>query len=193
MIGECCVPCTLFVAATIDLFIRSYPAFHFCQVAVKSFTCPTFRRFLYNLLVRNDMVVNEHNKVSNIAQKLKYFRYCWACFRLQYAWNICRWTLKQLIINQIDLWRENGKCSSYIEIKLSPAEFNVRYPIFFIYRRIAAITKSQNCSSLYNSPYFCSGSQKLFAQLTHSFPDFPLAEYSWNTDRWTLSNNQSIN
>jgi len=54
------------------------------------------------------MVVNEHDKVSNIAQKLKYFRYCWACFRLQYAWTICRWTLKQLIINQIDLWRENG-------------------------------------------------------------------------------------
>jgi len=46
------------------------------------------------------MVVNEHNKLSNIAQKFKYFRYCWACFRLQYAWNICRWTLKQLIINQ---------------------------------------------------------------------------------------------
>jgi hypothetical protein len=59
---------------------------------------------------------------------------------LQYAWNICRWTLKQLIINQIDLWREIGKCSSFIEIKLSPAEFNVRYPIIFIYRRIAAIT-----------------------------------------------------
>ena len=69
VIGECHVPCTHFVAATIDLFIRSYPAFHFCQVAVKSFTCPTFRRFLYNLLVRNDMVINEHNKVSNIAQK----------------------------------------------------------------------------------------------------------------------------
>jgi hypothetical protein len=65
--------------------------------------------------------------------------------------------------------------------------------LFYIYRRIVAIIKSQNCSSLYNSPYFCSGSQKLFAQLTHSFPDFSLAEYSWNTDRWTLSNNQSIN
>ena len=131
VIGECHVPCTHFVAATIDLFIRSNPAFHFCQVAVKSFTCPTFRRFLYNLLVRNDMVVNEHNKVSNIAQKIKYFWYCWACFPLQYAWNTCSWTLKQLTINQIDLWRENGKCSSFIEIKLSPAEFNVRYPIFF--------------------------------------------------------------
>ena len=129
VIGECHVPCTPFVAAIIDLFIRSYPAFHFCQVAVKSVTCPTFRRFLYKLLVRNDMVVNEHNTVSNIAQKLKYFRYCWACFRLQYAWNICNWTLKQLTINQIDLWRGNGKCSSFIEIKLSPAEFNVRYPI----------------------------------------------------------------
>ena len=141
-------------------------------VKTRSPSFPIFRRFLYNLLVRNDMVVNEHNKVSNIAQKLKYFRYCWACFRLQYAWNICHWTLKQLIINQIDLWREIGKCSSFIEIKLSPAEFNVRYPIIFIYRRIAAITKSQNCSSLYNSPYFCSGSQKLLAQLTHPFPHF---------------------
>ena len=135
------------------------------------------------------MVVNEHNKVSNIAQKFKYFRYCWACFRLQYAWNICRWTLKQLIINQIDLWREIGKCSSFIEIKLSPAEFNVRYPIIFIYRRIAAITKVKIVRPYITLHTFavavrnCWPSWPIHSLISRSRPD-----YSWNTDHWTLSN-----
>jgi hypothetical protein len=57
-----------------------------------------------------------------------------------------------------------------------------------------------NFSSLPNSPYLCSGSQK---SLTHPNPHFYKVfiyywtcyrpDYSWNTDRLTLCNNQSIN
>jgi hypothetical protein len=48
-----------------------------------------------------------------------------------------------------------------------------------------------------------SDSQKSLIQLTHPFSHFyvvliyywtwSLPEYSWNTARWTLNNNQSIN
>ena len=60
-----------------------------------------------------------------------------------------------------------------------------------------------NLSSLPNSPYFFSDSQKSLIRVTHPFPHFCIVikyywacycpEYSWNTARWTLSNNQSIN
>lgn len=61
------------------------------------------------------------------------------------------------------------------------------------------------CSSLPNSPYFVSSSQKPLTRLTHLFPGFYIApiyywtwyrpEYSWNTAIWTLKSmiNQSIN
>jgi len=112
------MPCSLHpFGSRNNRFIHSFlPSFPFLSSGSQKHdpsVVPFFVDFCISLLVRNYMVVNEHNKLSNIAQKFKYFRYCWACFRLQYAWNICRWTLKQLIINQIDLWRENGKCSSF--------------------------------------------------------------------------------
>jgi hypothetical protein len=63
--------------------------------------------------------------------------------------------------------------------------------------------KRLNRWSLKKSPYFSNDSQKSLTPLTHPFSNFYIVfvyhwtcyrpERSWNTSRWTLNNNRSIN